>query len=132
MSRSVPTAPAWLPLPIDADEGFPQSFRLALDSGLYRVGLYVNVSEELLQMLGSQALLELPREDAFLVLRIARESDAGEPRTIFQRKVVPALDYRASELTLRFDELTIARANLNAPGPHGSTVTGRVASAWAS
>ncbi len=71
MSVSVPTAPPWLPLPIDADEGFPQSFRLALDTGLYRVGLYVNVSEELLETLGSQALLELPQDDAFLVLRIA-------------------------------------------------------------
>ncbi len=132
MSLSVPTAPPWLPLPIDADEGFPQSFRLALDSGLYRVGLYVNVSEELLETLPSQALLELPQDDAFLVLRIARESDSGEPQTIFQRKVVPALDYRASELMIRFDELAIARANLNAPGPHGSKVTGKVASAWAS
>lgn len=133
---SVAGPPAYRPLPIVADEGFPQSFRLALEERMYRVTLYVNASERRLDELAEDALLRLseePEEEIHLVVAVARESDLPEPLTIFKRKVVPGLDYDAGgELALRFDELTIARRNLNAPGPHGSSVRGGVAPTWAS
>lgn len=118
------------PLPILADEGFPQSFRLAFAERMYVVGLYVNVSERLLATLPDDALLELPQDEAFLVARIARESELPEAEVVFQRKVVPQLDYAAGDLALRFDELVVARRNLNAPGTHGSRVRGGIALAW--
>ena len=61
---------------------------------------------------------------------MARESERPEPQVVFQRKVVPQLDYAAGELALRFDELVVARRNLNAPGAHGSRVRGGIALAW--
>lgn len=121
---------AYHPLPILPDEGFPQSFRLAFAERMYVVGLYVNVTEALLATLPDDALLELPQADAFLVARLARESGQSEPEVVFQRKLVPRLDYAAGDLALRFDELVVARRNLNAPGPHGSRVSGGIALAW--
>lgn len=122
--------PDYHPLPIVPDEGFPQSFRLAFAERMYVIGLYVNVSERLLATLPDDALLELPQDEAFMVARVARESERPEPERVFQRKLVPGLDYAAGELALRFDELVVARRNLNAPGVHGSRVSGGIALAW--
>ena len=119
-------------LPIVADEGFPQSFRLALGSRIYRLTLYVNVTERLLDATPEDGVLELPQEDAFMVLRVARESDTAEPETILQRKLVPNLDYEAEDVALRFTEMRVARRNVNGVGPHGSSVKGGVAPRWAS
>ena len=126
------TSPAFRALPIVADEGFPQSFRLSLERQIYRITLYVNVSESLLERTPLDAILDLPLEDAFMVVRVARESGAATPETIFQRKVVQGVDYGAAELALRFSELRVARRNINGPGPHGSSVKGGVAARWAS
>ena len=119
-------------LPIAADEGFPQSFRLSLGTRIYRMTLYVNVTERLLDELAEDALLELPRDEAFMVLRVARESDDAEPRTILQRKLVPELDYEAEEVAVRFSEMHVAKRNINGVGAHGSSVKGGVALRWAS
>jgi hypothetical protein len=122
--------PQYDPLPIVADEGFPQCFRLALGSGIYRVTLYANVSESTVEDAPPDHPLHLPREDAYLVMRVDRESGSPQPETIFQRKLVPKLDYEAHELLFRFDEMVIAVNNLNGAGPHGSSVKGGVALAW--
>jgi hypothetical protein len=119
-------------LPIVPDEGFPQSFRLSLGDRIYRLTLYVNVVESTLDALPEDAVMDLPRDDAFMVLRVARESETAEPLTILQRKLVPELDYEAEEIALRFSELRVARRNINGVGPHGSSVKGGVALRWAS
>lgn len=118
------------PLPIEPDEGFPQSFRLAFADRLYVVALYVNVSEPLLATLPDDALLELPQDDAHLVARLTRESELPAPHVVFQRKLVPQLDYTAGDLALRFDELRVAKRNLNGHGPYGSRVSGGIALRW--
>jgi hypothetical protein len=132
---SAVVAPLFLTLPIEPDEGFPQSFRLELAERLYVVALYVNVSEPRLEAAPAEQPLDLGAEatdDAHMVVRVARESELGTPRTIFLRKVVPGIVYAAEDLLLRFDELVVAPANLNAAGRHGSRVRGGVALAWAS
>ena len=128
------TTPAldYAALPVDPDEGFPQSFRLSLGDRIYQVTLYVNVSERLLDATPPDAVLELPQEEAFMVLRVQRESDVAEPATILQRKVVPGLAYEAEEVALRFTEMRVARRNVNGVGPHGSSVKGGVALRWSS
>ncbi|ADB53373.1 hypothetical protein [Conexibacter woesei] len=118
------------PLPISPDEGFPQSFRLAFAGRAYVVALYVNASERLLGTLPEEAVLELPQEEAHLVARIARESELPEPRVVFQRKLVPQLEYTAGDLALRFDELRVAKRNLNGHGSYGSRVSGGIALRW--
>lgn len=119
-------------LPIVADEGFPQSFRLSLGTRIYRMTLYVNVTERLLDATPEDDVLVLPQDEAFMVLRVQRESDTAEPETILQRKLVPGLDYEAEEVALRFSEMRVARRNVNGVGPHGSSVKGGVALRWAS
>jgi hypothetical protein len=126
------STPRYESLPIVSDEGFPQSFRLSLGARIYRMTFYVNVTESLLDATLEDAVLELPQEEAFMVLRVARESDAAEPETILQRKLVTGLDYAAAELAFRFTELRVARRNINGAGSHGSSVEGGVALRWAS
>ncbi len=124
------TEPDYRPLPIVADEGFPQNFRLSIGGRIYRLTLYATVSESRLLDASPEAVLDLRAEDAYLVMRVLRESDAPEPAVIFQRRLVLGLDYVAQELRFRFDEMKVAVANLNAPGAHGSSVKGGVALAW--
>jgi hypothetical protein len=119
----------YLRLPIDADRGFPQAFRMALGTATYVVSCYVNVTDETL--LTAAEALALPRPGAYLVVDIARETTADD-RSIFRRKVVPGLEYEAEELALVFTDIAVHPANLNAAGPHGSRITAGVALRWAS
>jgi hypothetical protein len=124
--------PAYRPLPIDADEGFPQRFRLALGGRIYRLTLYASVSEGRLAATAPDAVLTLEDDDAAMVMRVQRESGVPVPATIFLRRLATGLDYEARELRFRFDELRVAVANLNGVGAFGSSVKGGVALAWGS
>ncbi len=117
-------------LPINADEGFPQSFRLRFNDRMYQILLYANVSEE---VAGGQedVVYDLPTPGAFLVMRVARESGEG-PAVIFQRKLVSDLEYEAAELAFVFREMRVAKRNLNGVGAFGSRVIGGIAARWAS
>jgi hypothetical protein len=123
-------ARAYVRLPIDADEGFPQAFRLGFGDATYHVTLYVNVLEDAPPE-AEDVVYELPRPDAFMVMTVAREAPA-EPDVIFRRKLVLDHEYEARELAFVFRELRVDRRNLNGIGSFGSSVTGGVAARWAS
>jgi hypothetical protein len=53
------TAPAFVPLPIDGNRGFPQVFPVVFGGATYRVRLYVNASQALLG--DQEAIFELPK-----------------------------------------------------------------------
>lgn len=122
----------FLRLPVDADEGFPQSFRLALDGRSYVFGLLVSIAEEVLPADGPggpddlDAVLPLPGPGAYLVLTVAREDSTGSV-TLLRRKVVPGLVLRAGELDVLVRTVRIARGNLHGVGRHGSEVVAGVA-----
>lgn len=142
----------YLALPINADEGFPQSFRLAIGDSLYTFLLYVNIAEEEMLASPDDAIFDLPTpgQRAFMVMRVARETPTGS-RAVFQRKLVPGLEYAgptqplgaspadqpapagavapasASELAFYFSRIRVARANINGVGAFGSLVEGVVA-----
>lgn len=117
-------------LPINADEGFPQSFRFVFGDSTYRISLYVTVLEDRPPTI-DEIVYELPTEAAYMVMTVAREG-LGEPQVIFRRRVVPHHEYEADELAFLFRELKVARRNLNGVGAVGSRVTGGVAARWAS
>jgi hypothetical protein len=73
-------------------------------------------------------VMVLPDAQRFLVVRVdVLGADAGA-QTIFLRKVVPSLEYRAGELGLVFPTQIVARRNLNGIGSFGSNVVGGVSS----
>jgi hypothetical protein len=113
----------YLRLPVNADEGFPQSFRFGVGGSTYAAMLYVSV----LDQDESRAAYDLTTPGASLVLRIVREGPA-EPRTIFLRRLVVDHEYEAGDLALLFRELKVDRRNLNGAGAFGSVVRGGVAS----
>jgi hypothetical protein len=113
------------PLPVDNAAGFPQQFPFLLDGVNYRFTLYVNVPEAFLG--GLDELMVLPDAHRFLVVRVELLDADGAARTVFQRKVVPALEYRAGPLALVFPTQVVARRNLNNAGSFGSNVIGGVA-----
>jgi hypothetical protein len=119
-------------LPVNSDEGFPQSFRLTLYERIYRLTFYVNATEAFIEATPGEAVLDLPRDEAFMVLRVDRESGGPTPTTLLQTKLVPGLEYAAAELALRFSDLRVARRNLNGVGPYGSSVKGGVRRRWVS
>jgi hypothetical protein len=117
----------YMQLPVDADEGFPQAFRMTLGRGSYIIALYTNVAEEALAGVGRP--LQLPQPGAFMVMVATREGP-GQAQVIFQRKLVLGHEYGAAELAFVFQELTVDPRNLNAAGTFGSRVTGGVATRW--
>jgi hypothetical protein len=112
-------------LPIDATEGFPQSFRLALGGQLYQFRLHANIAEELLDPARS-GLLDLPAPGAFLVLQVDREEPTGLV-TLLRRKLVPGVEYHTAELAVTFRTMRLDPRNLNGFGSFGSVVVGGVA-----
>lgn len=121
---------SYTPLPIDASRGFPQTFQMLFGGQTYYFSLYVNVAAERLAAT-ADGVLELPSEDAFLVVSVARERAGGERATIFRRKVVAGLEYEAGEIALVFTRQRVARRNLNGQGDFGSQVSGGIAPRWA-
>jgi hypothetical protein len=118
----------YLRFPVNADEGFPQAFRLTVGRGTYAVALSLNVVDEGLLEAGEP--LRLPLAGAFMVMTVTREGP-GQAQVIFQRKLVLEHEYGAAELAFVFKELTVHPRNLNAAGAFGSTVTAGVAARWA-
>lgn len=115
----------FLQLPINADEGFPQAFRLNFLGNLYRVSLYVNALEGASQ-LPDDYMFRLPEPGAFMVMAVEREDPAG-PIFLFRRKLVLNLEYEAAELAFVFRTMNVAKRNLNGIGAFGSEVIGGIA-----
>ena len=125
------------PLPVSADEGFPQTFLLALGERTYRVELYVDVPEHLLptrssprdviDVVGAAAAAGLRRDaTGLLVASIGRQQADGTLVPLLRRRLLPGLVHTARELVLVLDELRIAAGNLNGAGQFGSVVRARV------
>ncbi|SRR6266487_1868673 len=127
------TARTYFQLPVNADEGFPQSFRLSFNGTVYQVLLYVNVLEDAAAQPDENDVYTLPdpRGGAFMVMRVAREDISG-PAVIFQRKLVLNLEYEAAEVAFVFRQMRVAKRNLNGIGSFGSQVIGGIATRWAS
>lgn len=122
-----------LTLPVDADEGFPQSFLFALGSDTYRAELYVNVAEAMLprwpanphtliDVVGDQP--EIPAK-GLLVAAVIRQGDGGDV-PLLRRRLLPGVVHTLGDLRLFVVELRIALGNLNAAGSFGSVVTVKV------
>jgi hypothetical protein len=118
----------YLELPVNADDGFPQAFRMTVGNGSYTVALAVNIVDERLLLPGGPLALPLP--GAFMVMAVSREGP-GQAAPIFRRKLVPAHEYGAAELAFVVKEITVDPRNLNAAGAFGSRVLAGVASRWA-
>jgi hypothetical protein len=116
---------AYLKLPIQSDEGFPQAFQMAFLGNTYEFQLYVNVLEKDADV-PQDFIYDLPAEGAYLVMRVVRVV-AGSRTVVFQRKLVPNLEYEAGDLAFVFRRIRIARRNLNGFGSFGSDVLGGVA-----
>ena len=113
------------PLPIDNAAGFPQTFPFLLNGVRYLFGLYANVPEAALGSIDQ--LMVLPDARRFLVVRVDVLGPDGAQQTVFLRKVVPSLEYRAGALALTFPTQIVARRNLNNVGNFGSNIIGGVA-----
>ena len=121
------TQRTYFQLPIDADEGFPQSFRLNFNGRTYQVVLYVNILED--TPVPTDEIYTLPEKGAFMVMRVLQEDIAGA-RVIFQRKLVPNLEYEADEVAFVFRQMRVAKSNLNGVGSFRSQVIGGIAARW--
>ena len=73
-------------------------------------------------------LMVLPDARRFLVVRVDVVGTGATAQTIFLRKVVTSLEYRAGGLGLFFPTQIVARRNLNGVGSFGSNVIGGVSS----
>lgn len=122
--------PRFLRLPVNPDEGFPQSFRLSFEGRSYVFGFQVTIAEEVLPDVntpaGLNAVVSLPGDGAFLVVTVVREGTA-EGVSLLRRKVIPGVVYRAGELALVFRTIRIALGNLHGVGRWGSEVVAGVA-----
>jgi hypothetical protein len=117
------------PLPIDGNRGFPQAFPVLFAGRTYRFRLYVNAPASLLE--DKALVLELPAQEALLVVQVEIDLAAGQRQSIFLRKVVPELQYEAASIALIFPQQRVAVQNLNGQGNFGSQVTGGIALRWA-
>jgi hypothetical protein len=113
------------PLPIDNTAGFPQRFPFLLNGVRYQFTLYVNVPEAALGSIDE--VMVLPDAQRFLVVRVDVLGPDGAQQTVFLRKAVPSLEYRAGALALTFPNQIVARRNLNNVGNFGSNIIGGVA-----
>jgi hypothetical protein len=131
-AASAATTDGLLGLPVDPDEGFPQSFLLALAGATYRFDLYVDVPEhELPEHPDPRDPLDLvgaadSPAQGILVGAVVRQNTDGTSTTLIRRRLLPGLLYRAQELLVAVDEVRIARGNLNGAGTWGSVLTARV------
>jgi hypothetical protein len=115
------------PLPIDNGSGLPQSFGYVRDGVRYLIALYASIPEDALGAMDE--IMALPdNKDRYLIVRVDAFATDGASTTVFLRKVVPSLVYRAGGLVLRFPMQTLARGNLNGIGNFGTNIVGEVAS----
>ncbi|MFF3877193.1 hypothetical protein [Streptomyces sp. NPDC001978] len=124
------SAPRFLRLPVDPDEGFPQSFRLAFEGRSYVFGFQVTIAREVLPAADTpedlRTVMTLPDDGAFLEMTVVRETPAGGT-TLLRRKVIPGMVYRAGELALLVRTIRIALGNLHGFGRYGSELVAGVA-----
>ncbi len=124
------SAPSFLRLPVEPDEGFPQSFRLAFGGRSYVFGLLVDIAEEVLPDAGTPdglaAAITLPTHGAYLVMTVVREDVTGGT-TLLRRKMIPGLVYRAGDLALVVRTTRIALGNLHGVGSYGSELVAGMA-----
>jgi hypothetical protein len=120
---------AYRRLPVNADDGFPQAFRFAVDGRNYVVALSVTVVNE--DLLHTGEPLSLPLPGAYLVMVVSREGP-GPGAVLLRRKLVPRHEYEAAELAFVVEEMVVDRRNLNAAGSFGTRITAGVATRWAS
>jgi hypothetical protein len=114
----------YTPLPIEPARGFPQSFPFLFGGTTYEFLLYVNVAAS---RLGPKvSMLELPAEDAFLVVSIEQDNGDGTRSPVFLRKVMPELEYEAGAIALFFPLQRVAPGNLGGQGELGSQVVGGI------
>ncbi|UQU67642.1 hypothetical protein COUCH_15790 [Couchioplanes caeruleus] len=120
----------FLRLPVNPDEGFPQSFRLVFGNRSYVFGLAVHIAEEVLPDAttpeGLAAAVTLPAPGAYLVMTVIRDDVTGGT-VLLRRKVIPGLVYRAGELALVVRSARIAIGNLHGAGAYRSEVVAGVA-----
>jgi hypothetical protein len=119
-----PSGRIYDPLPVDNAAGFPQSFPFLLGGVRYEFSLYADVPEAALGRMDE--LMVLPDPQRFLVVRVDVLGTDGTLQTVFLRKVVPSLEYRAGALAITFPTQIVARRNLNNVGKFGSNVVGGV------
>jgi hypothetical protein len=127
---SAKSARHYTPLPIDATQGFPQSFSSVLGSVTYFFTMYADIDARLLAD-PSVDLFQLPTENAFLVARVDKQNSDNTRTTIFLRKLTPELEYEVENIALFFPRQVVARQNLNGQGDFGSVVVGGIAPRWA-
>ncbi len=115
-------------LPIDAAQGFPQSFPFLFDGRTFHFRLYVNVAADVLA--ARTEFIDVPRANAFLVVRVEKELLDATREIIFLRKIIPQLEYEVENIKLLFAGQTIARDNINGAGEHGTKLVGGIARRW--
>jgi hypothetical protein len=124
------STPSFRRLPVDPDEGFPQSFRLAFGGSSYIFGLQVDIAEEMLPAAGTPdglgTAITLPTGGAYLVMTVLGEDSLGGS-TLLRRKIIPGVVYRAGELAIVVRTIRIALGNLHGVGPYGSELVAGVA-----
>lgn len=121
-------------LPVNADDGFPQSFLLGLGASTYRFDFYVSLTEARLPAdTDPRTMLDLTGGDpsaagaqGMLVGRVLRVGADGSQVPVMRRRLLPSLLYRAADLVLVVDTLRVAAGNLNGPGAFGSMLSARV------
>jgi hypothetical protein len=128
---------AFTRLPVDPDEGFPQSFLLGLGGRTYGFSWYVNVPE--VTLLGDRrphdprVRLDLvgdptePDGPAGILVLIVDRRDPDGVVPLLRRRVLPGLVYDARDLWVRVDTIGIAVGNLNGAGSYGSVLDVQVA-----
>jgi hypothetical protein len=121
----------YLTLPINADEGFPQAFRLALAGRAYTISLYVNLLDEEGRA-DDETVYDLARDPRGFMVMVVHRDGPPDDEDIFRRRLVVDHEYEASELGFLFLELRVDRRNLGGAGSFGSNVVGGVAQLWAS
>ena len=124
-----PSGRTFADLPIDGTRGFPQEFPFLFEGRTYHFRIYINAKRELLA--DRADVLQLPSDDAALVVRIERQDETGERAVIFLRKVVPSLEYAVEDICVTFPAQRVAIGNLNGSGALGTQVAGGMRSRWA-
>ena len=131
------SALAFTRLPVDPDEGFPQSFLLGIGGRTYGFSWYVNVPET--ELIGDRrpsdprTWLDLvgdptePDGPAGILVLVVDRRDPDRVVPLLRRRVLPGLTYDARDLWVRIETIGIAIGNLNGAGAYGSVLDVQVA-----
>ena len=95
---------AYLQLPVNADEGFPQAFRLTLGRRHLPRRACTSPSPRRCSPGPAPPLAAARAPGAFLVLAVTREGP-GQAQVVFRRKLVPELEYGRPSWPSSFTEM---------------------------